>query len=100
MLCHVKVVHWEETEGQATDKPHQLLPISFFLSYGRERCATTSGVIDIAFARTLAGTRWFEKCGMELKRHETLVEVVPDTETFRFELGYFLLCCGTKTVSS
>ena len=82
----VKVVHWEETEKQATWEPHQFPPFTF-LSYGKERCATTRRVIDTAWARTLAGTRWFEKFEIELKRHATPVEVVPDTETFRFGLG-------------
>ena len=67
---------------------------------------TTSGVIDAARARTLAGTRWFEKFEVELKRHATLVDVVPDSETFRFGPGavkkfsysYFPDCCGTKRV--
>ena len=81
----VKVVHWDETEEPATEEPHQFPPITF-LSYGRERCATTRG-IDTACARTLAGTRWFEKFEMELKRHATLVKVVPDNETFRFGPG-------------
>ena len=57
------------------------------LSHGRERCATTSGVIDTACARTLAGTRWFEKFEVELERHATPVEVEPDNETFRFGPG-------------
>ena len=59
-------------------------PVTTFLSHGRERCAPTSGLIDTACARTLAGTRWFEKFEDELKRHATTVEVVPDNETFRF----------------
>ena len=45
------------------------------------------GVIDTACARTLARTRWFEKFEIELKRHATPVEVVPDNETFRFGPG-------------
>ena len=44
-------------------------------------------MIDTACARTLAGTRWFEKFEFELKRHATTVEVVPDNETFRFGPG-------------
>ena len=31
----VKVVDWEETEGQATEEPHQFPPVAFLL-YGRE----------------------------------------------------------------
>ena len=44
-------------------------------------------MIDTVCARTLAGTRWFEKFEVELKRHATTVEVVPDNETFRFGPG-------------
>ena len=44
-------------------------------------------MIDTACARTLAGTRWFEKFEVELKKHATTVEVVPDSETLRFGLG-------------
>ena len=36
--AEVKVVNWEETEGQATEEPHQF-PIVTFLSHGGERCA-------------------------------------------------------------
>ena len=61
--------------------------VTTFLSDGREPCATTSGVIDTACVRTLAGTRWFEKFEVELKKHATTVEVVPDNETFRFGPG-------------
>ena len=46
-------------------------------------------MIDTACGRTLAGTRWFEKFDVELKKHATNVEVVPDNETLRF---------GPKTV--
>ena len=46
-----------------------------------------SGVIDTACARTLAGTRWFENFDVELKRHATHVEVVLESETFRFGPG-------------
>ena len=52
-----------------------------------ENGGTTSGLIDTACARTLAGTRWFENLEVELKRHATPVEVVPDNETFRFGPG-------------
>ena len=79
----MKVVNWEEIEEQATEEPHQF-PIITFLSHTRERWATTSGVIDTARARTLAGTRWFEKFDVELKRHGTLSEVVSDSGTLRF----------------
>ena len=82
----VNVVNWEETVGQATEEPHQF-PIISFLTRGRERCATTSGVIDTACARTLVGTRWFVKFEIERKRHASPVEVVPDKETFRFGPG-------------
>ena len=82
----MKVVHWEQTEGQATEEHHHFPPITF-LSYGKERCATTSGVVDTACARTIAGTHWFEKFEIELKRHATPVEVVADNETFRFGPG-------------
>ena len=44
-------------------------------------------MIGTAWARTLAGTRWFENFEVELKRHATPVEVVPDNETFRFGPG-------------
>ena len=44
-------------------------------------------MIDTACARTLAGTRWLEKFEVELKNHATTVEVVPDSETFRFSSG-------------
>ena len=54
----VKVVNWEGIEEQATEK-HRQFPIITFLSHTRERWVTTSGVIDTARARTLAGTRWF-----------------------------------------
>ena len=70
-LAKVMVVNWEETRNCKWER----------------KCATTSGVIDTACARTLAGTRWFEKFEVELKRHATLVEVVPDSETIRFGLG-------------
>ena len=79
----VKVVNWEETEEQVTEEPHPFL-VTTFLSHGRERCGTTSGVIDTACARTLAGTRWFGKFEGKLKRHATPVEVVSSNETFRF----------------
>ena len=82
----VKVVRWEETEGQATEEPHQF-PINTFLSHGTERRATRSGVIDTACALALAGTRWVEKFEIELKRHAAPVQVVPDNETFRFGPG-------------
>ena len=82
----VKVVNWEETEEQVTEEPHPSR-VTTFLSHGRERCATTSGEIDTACARTLAETRWCEKFEVELKRHATPVEVVPDNETFRFGPG-------------
>ena len=62
-------------------------PVIFFFTDGRQQCAIASGVIDTSCARTLAGTRWFEQFEVELKRHATLVEVVPDNETFRFGLG-------------
>ena len=51
--------------------------VTTFLSDGRERCATTSGVIDTACARTVAGTCWFEKFEMEMEKHATPVELVP-----------------------
>ena len=79
----VKVVNWEETEEQVTEEPHPFL-VTTFLTHGRERCATTSGAIDTACARTVAVTRWLEKFEVELKKHATPVEVVPDNETFRF----------------
>ena len=62
----------------------QPFPVTTFLSHGR---AQSEIVIDTACARTLAGTRWFEKIEVELKRHATFAEVVPDNETFRFGLG-------------
>ena len=43
--------------------------------------------MDTACACTLAGTRWFEKFEVELKKHATTVEVVPDSEIFRCGLG-------------
>ena len=46
-------------------------PVTTFLSHGRERGATTSGVIHTACTHTLAGTRWFEKFVVELKRHDS-----------------------------
>ena len=63
----VNVVDWKETEEQETEELHPF-PVTTFLSHGREQCATTSGVIDTC-ARTLAGTRWFEKFEVELKKH-------------------------------
>ena len=48
----MKVDHWEETEGQATEEPLNFLSITF-LSGGKERSPTTSDVIDTACARTL-----------------------------------------------
>ena len=75
-----------QSEGGPLRGPHQFPPITF-LSYGREWRATTSGVIDTACARALAGTRWFETFEVELKKHATTVEVVPDSETFRFGRG-------------
>ena len=68
-------------------------PVTTSSSHGRERCAPTSGAIDTACARALAGTRWFEKFEAELKRHATTVEVVPDNEIFR-------LCTGVVKKSS
>ena len=62
-------------------------PVIFFFTCGRQQCAIASGVIDTSCARTLAGTRWFEQFEVELNKHATLVEVVPDNETFRFGLG-------------
>ena len=62
----MKVVNWEETEEQVTEEPHPF-PVTTFLSHGRERCATTSGAIDTACARTLTGTRGLEKFEVELK---------------------------------
>ena len=67
----------------------------------------TSGVIDAACARTLTGTRWFEKFEVELKRQATTLEVVPDNESFRFGPGavkkssravIFPVSCGTDRV--
>ena len=83
----VKVVRWVETEEQATEEPHQFPPKTL-LSHGRERCATTSGVIGTACARTLAGTRWFEKFEIELKRHATPVEVVPDKKRYGLDMEW------------
>ena len=106
ITANVKVVNWEETEEQVTEEPHPF-PVTTFSSHGRERCATTSGVIHTACARTLAGTRWFEKFEVELKRHATHVEVVPDNETFlfgpwstqeEFSCSYFPGCSGTERV--
>ena len=77
----VKVVNWEETEEHVTEQTPPF-PVTTFLSHRRERCASTSGVIDTACERTLA-----EKLGVELKRHATTMEVVPDNETFRFGPG-------------
>ena len=82
----MKVVNWEETDEQVTQEIRPF-PVTTFLSHGRERCATTNGVIDTACARTLAGTRCFEKFEVELKKHATPVELVPDIETFRFGFG-------------
>ena len=70
-----------------TEESHPFFDHHIFLSHGRERCATTNGVIDTACARTLAGTHWFEKFEVELKRHATPEEMVPDNETFRFGPG-------------
>ena len=70
-----------------TEESHPF-PVTTFLSHGRAQCAIASGVIDTACARTLAGTRWFEKCVVELKRHATPVEVVPDNmKHFDLDLG-------------
>ena len=66
-----------------TEEPRPF-PVTTFFSHGRERCASTSGVIDTACAPTVAGTRWFEKVEVELKRHAT---PVPAKETFRFGPG-------------
>ena len=85
-LPNVKVVNWEETEEYVTEEPPPF-PVTTFLSHGRERCAPTNGAIDTAYARTLAGTRWFEKFEVELKKYATTVEVVPDSQTFRFGPG-------------
>ena len=65
-----------------TEESHPFL-VTTFLSH-KNQCAT---VIDTACARSLVGTRWFEKSEVELKWHATPVEVVPDSETFRFGLG-------------
>ena len=55
-LAKVKVVHWEKTEEQATEEPHQCPPITF-LSYGRTVC-NHSGVIDtVRPHRELGGLR-------------------------------------------
>ena len=85
-LAKVKVVNREETEERVTEESCPF-PVSTFLFHVREQCATSSGVIDTACARTLAGTRWFTKFEVELKKHATPVELVPDNETFRFGPG-------------
>ena len=82
----VKVVIGRRPRSQRLRNRINSLP-SPFCHTGGERCATTSGVIDTASARTQAETRWFEKFEIELKRHATPVEVVPDSETFRFGPG-------------
>ena len=82
----VKVVSSEENEEHVIEGPPPFL-VTTFLSHGRERCPTTSGVIGTACGRTVAGTRWFEKIAVELKKHATTVEVVPNNETFRFGPG-------------
>ena len=82
----VKVVNLGGNRGASDRGTHQF-PIITFLSHGQERRATTSGVIDTACARTLAGTRWFEKFEVELKKHATPVGAVHDNETFRFGPG-------------
>ena len=75
----VKVVHWEETEEQATEEPHQFI---------RERTVCDHKRSDRYCVRPHpGGTRWFEKFEMEQKRRATPVEVVPDKETFRFGPG-------------
>ena len=71
----------------ARDRGPPSFPVTTFLSHGRERCATRSGVIDTACDRTLAGTCWFQEFEVELKRHATTVEVVPGSERIRFGLG-------------
>ena len=50
----VKVVNWEETEEQDTEELHPF-PVT---THGRERCATTSGVIDTACALTRLLWKW------------------------------------------
>ena len=82
----VEVLNWEETDEQVREKPHPFPVTAFFLSHGRGRRSATSGVIDTTCVRTLAGTRWFENFEVELKRHATPVEVVPENETFRLDL--------------
>ena len=71
---------------KVTEELHPFL-VTTFSSPGREQCGTTSGVINTACARTFTGTRWFENFEVELKRHATPVEVVPDNDTFRFGPG-------------
>ena len=81
----VKVVHWEETEEQVTEERHPF-PVTTFLSHGRERCATTSEVIDTACARTLAGTRWFKKFEVELKKQRRRWKWCPTMKHFELDL--------------
>ena len=81
--------YWKDDNhclAKVTEESHPLL-VTTCSSHGREQCGTTSGVIDTACARTLAGTRWFENFEVELNRHATPVEVVPDNDTCRFGLG-------------
>ena len=72
---------------RASDRGTPSIPPTTFLPSGRKRCAVTGGVFNTACARTLAGTRWFEKFEVDLKKNATTVEVVPNNETFRFGLG-------------
>ena len=81
--ANVKVVNWEETEEQDTEELHPLLFTTFFVTrerkvWNHQRCNRY---------RILAGTCLFENFEVELKRHATLLEVVPDNETFRFGPG-------------
>ena len=81
--ANVKVVNWEETEEQDTEELHPLLFTTFFVTrernmWNHQRCNRY---------RILAGTCLFENFEVELKRHATPLEVVPDNETFRFGPG-------------
>ena len=81
--ANVKVVNWEETEEQDTEELHPLLVTTFFVTrernmWNHQRCNRY---------RILAGTCLFEIFEVELERHATNLEVVPDNETFRFGPG-------------
>ena len=75
----VKVVNWEETEEHVTEDPIS----KYNLLVTRERTVCHHERCNRDCMRPHPG----EKFEVELKKYATTVEVVPDSQTFRFGPG-------------